>query len=55
MRKLESVEVDLEEKKFKYNTEFTRFVTYLGFLVAFSAFYLSSSITDTFWNAASLF
>lgn len=46
MDKLKLIEVDIEERKFDYNTNLTRFFTFSAILAASLAFSMSANITD---------
>ena len=55
MDKLKLIEVDIEERRFDYNTDLTRFFTVSAILAASSAFYISANITDKFLNFSIFF
>ena len=48
MDKLKLIEVDIEERRFDYNTDLARFFTVLAVLAASLPFSISANITDKF-------
>lgn len=55
MKELELIEVDIEERKFRYNTDLTRFFALFAVFAATLAYYTSADIADKFLNFSILF